>query len=176
MSEEAKQESQPPEDTVSDSFRFSLARKGQYVRFPVLPDEYYFRVDAPAAGAEVSDLDMEVSEMPFDEDGTPDPKKGKWRWRVSPETFVDKCVAQVTDFCIPVEETDGRPGVRQYDAKNEGDNRANKDVYKIIRDTADCQFRTILNGAMDFVAGNTTPARKEFEELLQEQPQLLTTS
>ena len=180
-----EQETQPelpqeaaPEQPVSEPYRISLTRKGQFVRFEVWPDEYFFCVQAPLIGSDDSATGqtIDIVNPVFDEDNKPDLAKSTLRWTLSGQNFVAKCVAQVTDFCIPLTTDKGDAVVRTYDAKNGGDNRNNREVYEFLPDVPECQFRSILNGAMDYVAGDTTSARKDFDELLREQPRLLTTS
>jgi len=166
-----------PQANVSEEYVISLSRKGQYVRFPVCPDEYYFRIDPPPLGDDTQGgTEIEMRDVKFGKDGQPDLEQSKFVWVTKGQTFVEKCMAQVTDFRLKVQEEDGTVRVRRFDTTNRGDNRINREVYEALRDVPECKFRTILNGAMDFVAGQTGPARRDFEELLAAEPRLLTTS
>ena len=169
------QEDQSPDD-VSSSYVVSLSRKGQYLRFPeVWGDKFYFCIEAPPIGdGDGKGQDIAVSDFDMDAEGNPVLESATLHWKVTGADFVGKCVAQVTDFCVPLSPEDG--GTRNFDPKNRGDNRANRELYAALRDVEQCNIRTRLNGAMDFVAGSDGPARKDFEELLHEQPQLLTDS
>ena len=179
MSPEDSHAQEPQVEQVSSSFRISLKREGQFVRFPISEDKYYFRVQAPPIGNDMGDdggQTIEIADAKFTEDGDLDREHSTFRFRVKGEDFVAKCIAQVTDFCVPLTDEQGNPVERTFDAKNRGDNRNNREVFEFLPDVAECKFRTILNGAMDFVAGANGQARKDFEELLVAEPRYLGTS
>jgi len=173
------EEKQPQTTGVSDSYRISLVRKGQFVRFPIWEDNYFFCVEAPPVGSDMGggkEQSIEVTKAAFTEDGALDPAGSHFRFVVTAQAFVEKCMAQVTDFCVPLTDAAGNAIDRTYDAKNGGDNRNNREVYEYLRDIPECKFRTILNGAMDYVAGAGGQAQKDFEELFLADSRLLSTS
>lgn len=87
--------------------------------------------------------------------------------------FVAKCVYQIVDYSIPVQELDGRKRTRRWDSGNKGDNDANREVYAQL---LQAPFRDIIEGFLDMMAGRDTETQHDFEELKNVQPQLLSTS
>jgi len=87
--------------------------------------------------------------------------------------FVAKCIYQITDFSVRVEELNGQIRVRRWDSSKAGDNKANRELYVQL---LQAPFRNTIEGFLDMMAGRDTEAQKDFEELKKEQPQLLSTS
>lgn len=87
--------------------------------------------------------------------------------------FIAKCVYQIVDYAIGVEELDGTVKVRRWDSANGGDNGVNREVYTQF---LQAEHRDLVEGFLDMVAGRDTDAQRDFEELKKERPQLLNTS
>lgn len=88
--------------------------------------------------------------------------------------FVAKCIAQITDYQLPVREA-GREDVqyRTYNGRNNGDNEANKEIYKNLLQPGAEAFRDLIEQFLDYVAGRGTEAQEDFEAFLAEQPRVL---
>ena len=94
--------------------------------------------------------------------------------------FVMKCLRQITDFRLPVEERNGEVKIRKHDPRNNGDNRGNLEVYEHILTSvepldilAERTFWDVVEGFLDSVAGRGGDVAEDFEDLKKELPQLV---
>ena len=97
---------------------------------------------------------------------------------ISPNrAFVAKCVAQVTDFRLPILERGAtQPTVRTFNERREGDNESNREIYEYLLQRGATPFRQLIEQFLDFVAGRETDAQADFEAFLAAHPQLLDAS
>ena len=164
------------ETTTGQEFIVALSGGPQKVRFPGFDPEYYFEIDDGGDNLPEPEPEIELAEAVTDEEtGELDLKRSRLVMRVSGNQFVERCVAQVRDFRLPVSE-DGKVEIRTFSKNSQGDNKHNREIYRSLRDTDACKFRSILLGAMDRLAGRDTPFRESFEELFAEHPSLLSDS
>lgn len=88
--------------------------------------------------------------------------------------FVAKCLAQITDYRIPVlEKGSSRPTFRTYSDRNRGDNDDNREIYEFLLQPGAESYRELIEQFLDYVAGRGTEAQEEFEAFLAEQPRVL---
>lgn len=158
-------------ETVSDDYVVTLGGRVQYLRFPDTPEKFFIAIrHAGAQEAELDDANLEIEGVVMDEDERPDFSRSKLRLKRAPQAFVHKCLAQIVDYCLPIRPRGGgEQEVWRYETTGDGDNRHNRQIYESLEGP----LKARIEGAMDRVAGRTSPARKDFEALLAEQPQLL---
>lgn len=99
----------------------------------------------------------------------------KMQAAISPgSAFVAKCLAQITDYRIPVlEKGASRSTFRTYNDRNRGDNDDNREIYEFLLQPGADSFREMIEQFLDYVAGRGTEAQEEFEAFLAEQPRVL---
>ena len=96
---------------------------------------------------------------------------------VSPAAaFVGKCIVQIVDFSIPIQTVDGEIETWRYKADGAGDNYHNRQFYEQLLFKEAIEAHDLIDGFLDFIDGRDTQTAKDFEELKNEQPLLLTDS
>lgn len=97
---------------------------------------------------------------------------------ISPvQAFLAKCLSQITDFRLLYREKDAqregefRDVICRYDADNDGDNEANRRIYRWFLRS---DYLDQITGFLDLVAGLDTQSTKDLLAAKKEQPQLLT--
>ena len=94
---------------------------------------------------------------------------------ISPNrAFVAKCVAQITDFRLPLLERGAtQPTVRTFNDRRGGDNESNREIYEYLLQRGASPFRGLIEQFLDFVAGRETDAQADFEAFLAAHPPVL---
>lgn len=107
-----------------------------------------------------------------------EPEVLKMQAAISPGgAFVAKCLAQVTDYRIPVlEKGASKPTCRAYNDRNHGDNDENREIYEYLLQPGAESYRDLIEQFLDYVAGRGNEAQAEFEAFLAEQPRVLADS
>ena len=139
-----------------------------------MPEDCFFVVD-DGGDRLTEEQELIIKKLVRDEDGAPDLEKSEYAMRVDTEEFIDRCVAQVRDYRVMVND-EGEMTVKTWSATNNGDNKVNRAFYRIFTREENGAARALLLGAMDRLAGRTTPFREEFDALFAEHPSLLSTS
>lgn len=175
-------------EEVSDSMVVSMARQEQTLLFP----QYKFKRDVfiTATGTALDEDDILNAGAQYHFDQKQQTRKTRKQQRrqkqggaetmnvtatVNPsKAFVAKCMAQIIDFRMPVKEANGTEGFRTYDRGSSVADRDNRAFYTQILANPDLADR--VEGFLDYVAGRGGDVQQDFEDLLFEQPQLLSTS
>ena len=161
---------QPPPDDLTPqpeksaeaikTFKFGMvmSRSEQTFHFPGLSDEYFFKAKAPdAKGAKR--IEGALVAYRGDENN---PTKGVGY--LDPfETFLQKCLVQITGFALPqLDEAGGIVGKpRTFDPTRRGNNEANREAYeKLSPDTVE-----YMEGALDDIAGRGGELAEEYRRL-----------
>jgi len=171
MSDERKDEEQR---AGGDWAQFGIVMERQPVRFgiPTLPQEYFIEVRAPdnrgERRIEPAGLTFRADRVELGGDG--EPERAQFAGTVDGwAIFLEKCYAQIVDFCLPHVDADGNAcGRVTYKREKEGRNEHNLAVYESMSP----KLADYIEGAMDYVAGRTGDAREAFEAFLSEQPGL----
>ena len=74
------------------------------------------------------------------------------------QLFYARCIAQITDFCLPAAEDDGAVAEARYKADNKGDNHPNRTVYEALYHSP---LRDVVSAWLTEVAG----VKQDVEEL-----------
>ena len=181
-------------DEISGSFVVAMFDEPQTMKWPGSDGEYFITAERAAIEDEdkIKNAGMKLA-VKQNVKATGDITLGA---TMNPgATYLEKCVVQITNYRIPVKEKQRTGGgvevvevVKQYDASHNGDNPANRNLYKymadrrlevpvamlsqgdlaylggdITRDTI--TILELVDGFLDFVSGRTTDAAGEFEEL-----------
>ena len=84
--------------------------------------------------------------------------------------FIQKCVVQITGFCLPVTDLSGQEREQTWDPTKNGDNEENRKLYVRLLDPALVigpegeTFSETLTNFLDAVAGRGTEAAEKHEE------------
>jgi hypothetical protein len=177
-------ETEEVQQDVSDSMIVSMSQEEQTLLFP----EYDFKPDVfiRAGTTALDEDDIINAAMQYRFDQKQQSRKARKQRNEQSETmqvsammnpkkaFVAKCMAQITDFRMPVKEANGSQGFRTYDKGSSVADRDNRAFYAQMLTNPELSDR--VEGFLDYLAGRGTDAQQDFEELLFEHPQLLKTS
>ena len=177
--DDTPQEATPASDPVDLGFLVSLEDRGGtwFLDFlsPDDPQRYYVSAREPGLRAdEITNAGLNFS---YDQ-----ARKGfrqeKGKTRVGEMTvtgnpmpvrqFLAKCRIQITDFCLPGKDRQGKRVDFKYNPANQGDNFENGAVYQHLYPVA--QIREEVEAFLDWLAGTRNEATEEFEILKNEQP------
>ena len=181
----AGNEDEEVRDEVSDSMVVSMAQEEQTLLFP----ENDFKPDMfiTATGTALDEDDILNASAQYHFDQQQQTRKGRRQQKqakaekmqvsatVNPsKAFVAKCMTQIIDFRMPVKEANGTDGFRTYDNGSSVADRDNRAFYTQMLGNPDLSDR--VEGFLDYLAGRGTDPQEDFEDLKNEQPQLLKTS
>jgi hypothetical protein len=176
-------EGEAPEK-VFTAFQFGavLRRAVHTVRFPGLPDEYYFKAQAPDVDGRRS-IDsalmlMAQEDLRFTPDGKPVTDGIHLRGGAR---YLAKCRMQITAFRLPETAPDGEmvPGAVCWQRGDQVTDAAGKAILSdpddptsspLIPDDVYLSFgeqtSNYVEGALDYIAGRTSDLRQQFEAFL----------